>query len=201
MAGDVRVIRRVPSRTLRLLAAAALLLGVAVEYYAQALGALLVSTCSEAGAADSTRCARPVHLAWLGLVLIGVGVVTLGWSVACGWLRRDASDAVRSERQKTTGGRTGEPRGTPKLDRREIVGAATRDRSADFRRGSLGCGAVLGLVVGLRLALGLAGNGSSLANWIVAAGVVLGGVALAAWASFRFGDRFWNSLRHWLWWI
>jgi hypothetical protein len=56
------------------------------------------------------------------------------------------------------------------------------------------CGALLGVLLGLSLWLTLANSSAHLWLLIPACALVMG-LAAALW-----GDAFWHSLRHWLWW-
>lgn len=59
-----------------------LVLGIAVEYYAHALGAFVVTECGRSNAAE--RCRWPYRLSVAGIVLMVSGVTALG----LGLLRR-----------------------------------------------------------------------------------------------------------------
>jgi hypothetical protein len=61
--------------------------GCIVEYYAHALGALLLSECSDLGPAASGRCASPRHWAIVGIVMIVGGLAALVFAL----LRRQRS--------------------------------------------------------------------------------------------------------------
>jgi hypothetical protein len=67
--------------------------GIGVEYYAQALGGLLVSTCDGVDLTTSNRCAWPHGLALLGLVSMGAGALGL----LVGAVRRFTSRAPARE--------------------------------------------------------------------------------------------------------
>jgi uncharacterized membrane protein (Fun14 family) len=85
-------------------------------------------------------------------------------------------------------------RSTSSLDDAEM---ATPDRQDTIVR--VGCGAVVGLIVGFAL---LVSTVSYLANSIV--GLILlvaGSIVVCAVMAWRFGDRFFQALHKWLRWL
>ena len=85
-------------------------------------------------------------------------------------------------------------RSTSSLD---AAAMATPDRQDTIVR--VGCGAVVGLIVGFAL---LVGTVSYLANSIVELVVVVAGsVAICAALAWRFGDRFFQALHKWIRWL
>ncbi len=72
------MLQRPPATSLRLwawLASLTLLIGLAVEYYAQALGAFIVSDCPSLGPTAPGHCAEPYRLAVTGIAIISAGAV------------------------------------------------------------------------------------------------------------------------------
>jgi hypothetical protein len=71
---------------------------------------------------------------------------------------------------------------------------ATPDRQETIVR--LGCGAIVGLIVGFGL---LVGTVSHLANSVLEIALFVGGsVVVCALLAWRFGDRFFHALHKWL---
>jgi hypothetical protein len=63
----------------------------------------------------------------------------------------------------------------------------------------IGCGALVGLLVGLPIVVGTVGywaNSIAVILWVVALSVAV--CALIGW---RFGDRFFHSLHKWIGWL